>query len=153
MRWELATEHEPEIRMSGPGFKHSGPPAKQADRRKADKMKHDIILHISDRADSNDSALAALKETGCEVVNTNCPTEGVALLYIMHSVAAVVLDDGAREQASFDVAQSLRRIRPDVPLLLCGDQIDCPSSLVDRCVSTEELSSALQQLLTAEPVL
>lgn len=116
-------------------------------------MKHDIILHISDRAHSSDSALAALKETGCEVVSTNCPTEGVALLYIMHSVAAVVLDDRAREQASFDVAQSLRRIRPDVPLLLCGDQMDCPSSLVDRCVSAEQLSSALQELLAAEPVL
>lgn len=116
-------------------------------------MKRDIILHISDRADGSDSVLAALQETGCEVVSTNCPSEGVALLYIMHSVAAIVLDDSAREQARFDVAQSLRRLRPDIPLLLFGDQIDCPSSLVDRCVSAEELSSALQQLPTAEPVL
>ena len=40
-------------------------------------------------------------------MSTNSPTEGVALLYIMHSVAAVVLDNRAREQASFDVARSL----------------------------------------------
>ena len=53
-------------------------------------MNHHIILHISDRADSSNSALAALKEAGYEIVSTNSPTEGVALLYIMHSVAAVV---------------------------------------------------------------
>src|SRR5713226_7141013 len=116
-------------------------------------MKHNIILHISDRANSSNSILAALKETGCEVVSTNSPTEGVALLYIMHSVAAVVLDNRAREQASFDVAQSLREIRPNVPvMLLCGDQIDSSPSWTDRCVSTDKLTSALQHLLTAEPV-
>ena len=116
-------------------------------------MKHNTILHISDRANSSNSVLAALKETGFEVVSTNSPTEGVALLYIMHSVAAVVLDNRAREQASFDVAQSLREIRPNVPvMLLCGDQIDSSPSWTDRCVSTDKLTSALQHLLTAEPV-
>ena len=114
---------------------------------------HNTILHISDRANSSNSVLAALKETGCEVVSTNSPTEGVALLYIMHSVAAVVLDNRAREQASFDVAQSLREIRPNVPvMLLCGDQIDNLPSWTDRCVSTTKLTSTLQHLLTAESV-
>ncbi len=70
-------------------------------------MEYNTILCISDRANSSHSVLAALKEIGCEVVSTNSPTEGVALLYIMHSVAAVVLDNRAREQASFDVARSL----------------------------------------------
>ena len=114
---------------------------------------HKTILYISNRANRSNSVLAALKESGCEVVSTNSPTEGVALLYIMHSVAAVVLDNRAREQASFDVAQSLREIRPNVPvMLLCGDQIDSSPSWTDRCVSTDKLTSALQHLLTAEPV-
>jgi DNA-binding response OmpR family regulator len=114
-------------------------------------MKHSTILHISDRAKSSHSILAALEETGCAVVSTNSPTEGVALLYIMHSVTAVVLDNGAREQASFDVAQSLREIRPNVPvMLLCADRIDSPPSRTDRCVSTDKLISALQHLLAAE---
>jgi hypothetical protein len=79
--------------------------------------------------------------------------EGIALLYAMHSVAAVVLDNRAREQASFDVAESLRKIRPDVPvMMLCGDQIDSSPSWTDGCVSTDKLTSALQYLLTAEPV-
>ncbi len=116
-------------------------------------MEHNTILHISDRANSSNSVLAVLKETACEVVSTNSPTEGVALLYIMHSVAAVVLDNRAREQASFDMAQSLREIRPNVPvMLLCADQIDSSPPWTARCVSTDELTSALQDLLTAEPV-
>jgi DNA-binding NtrC family response regulator len=80
-------------------------------------MERNTILYISERADRNDSALPALKETGCDVVSTNSPTEGFALLYVMHSVVAVVLDNRG-EQTSFDVAQRLRQIRPDVPMLL-----------------------------------
>ena len=116
-------------------------------------MNHNIILHISDRANSSHSALAALQEAGYEIVSTNSPTEGVALLYIMPSVAAVVLDNPAREHASFDVAQSLRAIRPSVPVMqLCGDQIDRYPSWADECVGTDKLTSELQHLLTAEPV-
>src|SRR5712664_3731139 len=114
-------------------------------------MKHNTILHISDRANSSNSVLAAFKETGFEVVNTNSPTEGVALLYIMHSVALVVLDNRARGQAGFDVAQSLREIRPNIPvMLLCGDQIDGSPSWKDKCVSTDKLTSTLQHLRTGE---
>jgi DNA-binding NtrC family response regulator len=116
-------------------------------------MKEQItILYISDRADSSHSGLADLEEMGCEVVSTNSPTEGVALLYIMHSIAAVVLDNRAKEQASFDLSQSLRQIRPGVPImLLCGDQIDNAPSWTDKCLSADKLTSALKHLLNAEP--
>ena len=116
-------------------------------------MKEQItILYISGRADSSHLGLDNLKEIGCEVVSANSPTEGVALLYIMHSVAAVVLDSRVKEQASFDLSQSLRQIRPDVPImLLCSDQIDNAPSWTDKCLSTDKLSSALKHLLNAEP--
>jgi DNA-binding NtrC family response regulator len=108
---------------------------------------HITILHISDRDDSRHSALAELQEIGCEVVSANSATEGVALLYIMHSVAAVVLDNRAKEQASFDLSQSLRQIRPDVPImLLCNDQIDNATSCTDGCLSTDKITSALKHL-------
>ena len=71
-------------------------------------MNHNIILHISDRANSSNSALAALQEAGYEIVSTNSATEGVALLYIMPSVAAVVLDNPAREHASLSTARICR---------------------------------------------
>jgi DNA-binding NtrC family response regulator len=112
------------------------------------------ILHISDRDDSRYSALADLKEIGCEVVSANSPTEGVALLYIMHSVAAVVLDNRAKERASFDVSQSLRKIRPGVPvMLLCSDQIDNASSRTHGCLSADTLTSTLKHLLSTAPVI
>ena len=57
-----------------------------------------IILYISDGASRSDSLLAGLKEKGYEVVSTNSPTQGVALLYVMHSAAAVVVDKGASER-------------------------------------------------------
>jgi DNA-binding NtrC family response regulator len=114
-------------------------------------MEHNTILYISCPANSSNSALATFKETGYEVVSTTSPTQGVALLYVMHSVAAVVLDNRVRQQADFDVAQSLREIRPNVPvMLLCGDQIDSSPSWRDSCVSTTKLTSTLQHLLAAE---
>jgi response regulator RpfG family c-di-GMP phosphodiesterase len=117
-------------------------------------MEHNTILYISDRANSNNSVLAALKETGCEVVSTNSPTVGVALFYAVQSVAAVVLDNRATEQASFDVAQSLREIHPNVPvMLLCSGRIDSSSSWTDRCVNADKITSVLRHLLSAEPVI
>jgi DNA-binding NtrC family response regulator len=116
-------------------------------------MKRDIILYIAGRTNASNSVLAALKETGWEVVSTDSPTEGVALLYIMRTVAGVVLENRAREQAGFDLAHSLREIRPNVPvMLLCGDQIDSSPSWTEGCMNTDELSSVLEQLLTAESV-
>jgi len=112
---------------------------------------HNTVLYISD--DANDSnLLAALKETGCEVVKTSL-AQAVALLYVMHAVIAVVLDERSSEHASFDVAQSLRKIRPNVPLMFgCGDQIEkLPSS--ESCMSTDKLTSELQHLLTEEATL
>ena len=110
---------------------------------------HNTVLYISD--DSNDSKplLAALKETGCEVVKASL-AQAVALLYVMHAVIAVVLDERSSEHASFDLAESLRKIRPNIPVMLgCGDQIEkSPSS--ESCMTTDKLTSQLQHLLTED---
>ena len=116
-------------------------------------MEHKAILQITDRESSSNSVLAELEEMGYEIVSTDSPTEGVALLYIMHSVAAVVIDARVREQASFDVAVSLSKIRPIIPvMLLCAEQIASSRSLTDECMSTDKLTSELQHLLADEPV-
>jgi DNA-binding response OmpR family regulator len=117
-------------------------------------IEHNIILLISNRANSSHSVLAGLGETDYEVVRANSPSEGVALLYVMHSVAAVVLDNQVRELASFDVAQSLREIRPNVPvMLLRGDRIDRSPSWIDSCASTDKHACGLQHFPTAVPVI
>jgi DNA-binding NtrC family response regulator len=106
------------------------------------------VLYIFDRSNRNNSVLAAIKETGCEVVSTDSPTQGVALLYILGQVSAVVLDSQARKHANFDVAESLRKIHPDAPVILrCYNQTHSSLSLTESCVSTDELPAVLQHLL------
>ena len=111
------------------------------------------ILYIFDRATHNNSVPATIKETGCEVVSTNSATAGVAMLYILGQVDAVVLDSRVKEHAKFDVAQSLRNICPSVPIILqCDNQTDNSRSSTESCVSTDELPSTLQHLLAEEAV-
>src|ERR1700675_3320123 len=118
-------------------------------------MAIETILYISDQPTSSDSELAALKATAYDVVSTNSSTQAITLLYIMHSVVAIVLHRRAREQAGFDVARSLRAIRPDIPIvLLCRDQIHRLPPCVDACLSTrqplEKFAFAVRCLLTEE---
>ena len=114
-------------------------------------MEHETILYLSDQATSSNSISAALSAVGYEVVSTNSPTQATALLFVMHSVAGVVLNQRAAEQAIFDVARSLRAIRPDVPIvLLCRDRIEPLPSTVEACVSIrqplENLTVAVRRL-------
>jgi DNA-binding response OmpR family regulator len=119
-------------------------------------MTREIILYIRSNDETRDNSLiAALDANTYEVVSTDSSTEAVALLYIMHSVAAVVLDQQAMEQASFDIMRSLRTICPDVPIIvLCHDQIDGLSSTVDHYVTAgqplEKLTWELRGFLEAK---
>jgi hypothetical protein len=109
------------------------------------KMERETILYISDpnRSDPttcSDGISTALNAAGYEVVISNT-TEAIAMLYILHSIAAVVLQ--AREQAGFNV-RSIRAICPDVPIVfLCGDQIDHLPSQVDAFVSPAQQFAGL----------
>jgi CheY-like chemotaxis protein len=118
-------------------------------------MTNETILYLSDLATNSNSVLAALKATGCEVVSTNSATQAIALLYVLHTVAGVVLNRRAREPNTCELARSLQAIRPDVPIvLLCSDRIDRLPSCVDACVRTEQplerLAAAVRCLLTAK---
>ena len=111
------------------------------------------ILCISDQPATSNSVSAALNAAGYDVVSTNSPAQAIALLFLMHSVAAVVLNQRAREQTSFDSTCRLRAIRRDVPIiLLCRDQMDHLPSCVDACLNDEQplekLTCALRRLLT-----
>jgi CheY-like chemotaxis protein len=122
-------------------------------RRKAEKiMTDETILYVSDQTANNNSVLTALKATGYEVVSTNSATQAIALLYVLHTVAGVVLNHRARARAKFDVVRSLRAIRSGVPIvLLCGEQIKRLPSSVDACVDTrqplEKLTAAVRRRL------
>ena len=79
-------------------------------------MKHETILYISDDATSSDSVTVELEAEGYEVVSTDSSSQGAALLYIMHSVAAVLLHHQPEDRTWFKLAQSLRAIRPSAPI-------------------------------------
>jgi CheY-like chemotaxis protein len=118
-------------------------------------MALDTILYVSDGATDSDSISAALKAHGYEVVTTDSSTQAVALLFIMRLVAGIVFDHRRGEHNTFNVARSLRALRPHVPIvLLCRNQIVHPPPCVDACVNTgqplEELASEVERLLTPE---
>ena len=119
------------------------------------RMTRETILYISEHAASSDSVIVELEAQGYEVVSTDSSTQGVALLYIMHSVTAVALHCLAEDRTCFNLAQSLRAIRPGVPIILLSPlPIDCLPSWVDACVVTEQplekVASTVHSLLSGE---
>jgi hypothetical protein len=118
-------------------------------------VKHETILYISDNATNSDSVIIELEAKGYEVVSTDSSNQGAGLLYIMHSVAAVVLHYQPEDRTWFELAKSLRAIRSGVPIILLSrDPILCLPPWVDACVGTkqplEEVASAVHRLLTGE---
>ena len=114
-------------------------------------MKHQTILFISTQKISSNSILAAVKATGYRVVSTSS-TQAVALLFIMHCAAVVVLERIGSEQTSFDLARNLRAICHDVPIILLSPTpISTLPPDIDACVSTAppltSLTSAVLRLL------
>ena len=90
-------------------------------------------------------------------MSTDSSTQAIALVFVMHSVSAVVLEQHSIEQASFDLTHSLRALRPDIPIvLLCADRIDRLPSAVDYCVDAvqplENVIFDLQRILAEKPV-
>jgi DNA-binding NtrC family response regulator len=118
-------------------------------------MERKTILYISDQTTCSNAISDALNAAGYEVVTTNT-TEAVALLYVLHSIAAVVVR--AREQASLDV-RSIRAMCPDVPIvILCRGRINCVPSQVDTVgtyVATGQspatLAAAVRRLVAKKP--
>jgi CheY-like chemotaxis protein len=119
-------------------------------------MSLQTILYIPDKAISNDAVSDALKSTGYEVVSADKPSQGIVMLFLMRSVAAVVLHEQAGVRTGNEMARTLRAIRPDVPIiLLYRDRMDHLPSCVDVCVNLartlDMLTSSVRWLLTAVP--
>ena len=117
-------------------------------------MMSDTILYVSDHAVSA-SVLAAIKPVGYDVVSTDRVHQALALLFVMHSAAAVVLDLRSKEEIGFEFARELRAIHSGIPILLrCCEHIDRLPSWVDAYVSVSEplerITSLLRRLLNGE---
>jgi DNA-binding NtrC family response regulator len=114
---------------------------------------HGMILYVSDGAAASKSVLEAIELACHDVVSTNKPNEAMALLFVMHSPAAVVLDLHAPEPSSFDFARKLRAIHPGVPIMLrCCEHAGSLPVWVDAYLSAKDpldkLISTLKTMLT-----
>ena len=112
------------------------------------------VLYISDKTVPGDPVTDALRNAGYEVVSADSSSEGVALLFLMHSVAAVVLHDQLGERSGVDLARTLRSIRPEVAIILLSpNQIDSLQPYVDASVSLSQpfdmVTSTVPGLLAA----
>jgi len=112
------------------------------------------ILYISDKTTPGEPVTDALRNAGYEVVSADSSSEGVALLFLMHSVAAVVLHDQLGERSGVDLARTLRSIRPEVAIILLSpNQIDSLQPYVDASVSLSQpfdmVTSTVPGLLAA----
>jgi hypothetical protein len=120
-------------------------------------MAEDTILYISDHGPCSDFISAALDATGHNVVSIHSSAQAIAMLFVMHSVAAVVLGQQWIEQPSFDLTRNLRALCPDVQLVaLCDGRIDQLPLEVDCCVNTrqplETLTSDLKRIIEERPI-
>ena len=116
-------------------------------------MKSETILLVSTQKTSGNSVMAAIKATGYRVVSTTS-TEAIALLFIMHCAAVVVLDRAAGEKTSFELARQLRAMCHDVPIILLSPTPISPlPSQIDAYVSTApplaNLTSAVLRALAS----
>lgn len=114
------------------------------------------ILYVSDIPTSSAEAIAAIKADGYDVVTANNSNQALALLFVMHSAVAVILDLNTIENAAFEFARELRAIHPGVPILLrCCDHVNHLPSGVDAYVSLsqplEKFVSVLQSMLKEGP--
>jgi DNA-binding response OmpR family regulator len=116
-------------------------------------MKRETVLYISDQRACSQKISGALNAAGFEVVAANKFTQAVALLYILRSVDAVVLQ--VRERAALDV-RSVRAMCPDVPIVLLGrSQSYLLPSGADTYISAAQalttLAAAIQHIVSSKP--
>jgi DNA-binding NtrC family response regulator len=113
-------------------------------------MHRRTIFFISDDHTETGALFQALRDAGYEVATTSSRLQAIALLFVMHSVAAVLVDQRSEEHASFDLPRKLRAVRHDVPLIvLCREQVSRPPDYVDACVCSEEPLDRLLYALEA----
>ena len=120
-------------------------------------MKRKTILYISDQTSSVNAVSDALQAAGFEVVTTNT-IDAVALLYILHSIVAVVLR--AREQAGLDL-RNIRAICPDVPIVILyrggtkvvPSRVDIGDTYVATVQSPATVAAAVRRLVAKKPAM
>ena len=116
-------------------------------------MSNHSILCVRDFVPDNDTVAAAIRLAGYHPLTANDSSHAMALYFVNRQLEAVVLDHRAKENVGICLAQALRTLRADIPILLLSTKVFDPMPKgIDACVcvteSAEELIPVLRLLLS-----
>lgn len=108
---------------------------------------NDTLLLVSP-TEIGDSVALALNAAGYQVAIANTELRAVALVFLMRSFAAVIVDERQHANPSFALASRLHGIRPDVPIVVISKAaVSSVPGCVEACVLGQELPNAMTALL------
>jgi len=108
------------------------------------------ILCIDDDDGILDYQKALLERRGYAVLTATSARQGLKIA-AAHTIAAVIVDYHMPEMNGHDVAAEIRRLRPEVPIVMVSSDDDIPEhtlNLVDAFVSKNDATSHLLPVIT-----
>lgn len=103
-------------------------------------MRHPVVLCVDDEVEGLIGREALLKQNGCAVLISTSPFEALRLLKSCH-IDAVILDFQMPEMRGDMVASRMKRLKPEVPIMLLSGHDSLPEEVldhVDKCFSKRE---------------
>jgi len=94
-------------------------------------MRHPIVLCVDDELEGLIGREALLKQAGCVVLISTSPFEALKLFASCH-VDAVVLDYQIPEMRGDVVASRMKRLKPDVPIMMLSGHDSLPEEILDH---------------------
>jgi DNA-binding NtrC family response regulator len=110
-------------------------------------MSQAMFLVVREKPDGN-PLFRTLQQAGYELTTTDSRSQAFALLFVMKSVAGVIIDQRDSERANFDLPRHLRCVRRDVPIILLSHEpVSQLPVYIDACVSDQEPLDKLVHVL------
>ncbi|MBZ5509584.1 MAG: response regulator [Acidobacteriia bacterium] len=94
-------------------------------------MRHPVVLCVDDEVEGLIGREALLKQEGCYVLISTSPREALKLFASCH-VDAVVLDYQMPEMRGDVVASRMKRLKPDIPIMLLSAHDSLPEEVLDH---------------------
>jgi CheY-like chemotaxis protein len=95
------------------------------------RMRHPVVLCVDDELEGLIGREALLKQEGCYVLISTSPREALKLFASCH-VDAVVLDYQMPEMRGDMVASRMKRLKPDIPIMLLSAHDSFPEEMLDH---------------------
>lgn len=94
-------------------------------------MRHPVVLCVDDELEGLIGREALLKQAGCVVLISTSPNAALKLFASCH-IDAVVLDFQMPEMRGDMVASRMKRLKPDVPIMLLSGHDSLPEEVLDH---------------------